>query len=378
MINKALYQDHIKIQYYFYLVVLVMYQFFDGIYRPYHLNNDIMINGVAALEHLKKMSKYKYMMATPDSVGFTSYRYAVLINALVWIVFIVALVFMQFHILRKKENISFMGSLPITRKSVICTTYLSGVSVLGMGYVVHFMAVLSHNSAENGMSAAMIVSLLRAGLFFLGVYTILFVTQTFVVKNKWWLVFGSLTGVALLMGMITSRLLANFMPGFIIRGLLQIYDKLYVMKYIVINYFLVDNQFYTQMPQNHMLVYWGMTVGLVLLIILSGYLAIWFYCKRDDANGVAVFAVHIPRTISVLYGAGVGYCLSVIPIYVALLMASMLGLLLSEVFSFGDVPMDSGEKVGSLVIVIMMCVCTVAGGMIAHMIAKKNDAKEGR
>lgn len=362
MINKAIYQDHIKIQYFFYLVVLVMYQFFDGIYRSYYISNKIL---KSSLE-----SEYRW--------GFDAYKNAVLFNALVWMVFIVALILMQFHILRKKENASFMGSLPITRKSLICTTYLSGVSVLGIGFAVHFMAVLGQNSAGDGINAMLIASLLRAGLFFLFVYTILFATETFVVKNKWWLTFGTLTVVSAVAGIFTTKLLSGLLPHVFFDCYYILCDKLDILKEILTQYVLIDNTFYLRMPENHMAVYSILTTFFVIMILLFGILSVWFYDRTDEANSIAVFAVHIPRGIVEIYGVFVGYCVSAVPVYIFLLVSSVVAVLLGFTAQSQGAAGNIYNTVNTVVMVIVMCGSTIAGGILARSFAKKRDAKEGR
>ena len=119
MISKALFREQIKVQFYLYTILLFLYQIYDGLYGLYHIDPKIIHHG----------------MITDYEGTFADYKNAVVNSTMVWLLAILVLVFMQFSFLRKKENLSFLGSLPITRQKIITTTYLSGLTILAGGCI---------------------------------------------------------------------------------------------------------------------------------------------------------------------------------------------------------------------------------------------------
>ena len=114
MISKALFREQIKVQFYLYTILLFLYQIYDGLYGLYHIDPKIIHHG----------------MITDYEGTFADFKGSVINSTMVWLLAILVLVFMQFSFLRKKENLSFLGSLPITRQKIITTTYLSGLTIL--------------------------------------------------------------------------------------------------------------------------------------------------------------------------------------------------------------------------------------------------------
>lgn len=358
MISKALFRELIKVQFYLYSILLFAYQLYDGLYGQYWIDPKAVSKG----------------MILSDEASFSlSYKYAVIGNTLVWLLAILVVVFIQFSFLRKKENRAFLGCLPIQRQKIIVTTYVSGLTVLAGGFLIHALAVLAHNQSKlNGM---LLGSLLRTAIAFWCIYTVLFALQAFILQNKWWVILIVLTAFAAGTGMIVTTILYECLPSTIrmqysMNAAQYWYGK---CKAYAFNYLLPKNTVNAYLPADPTFLFAGMTIALLVIGALCVFFAIRCYCKADDADTLSVFAIPIPRPVCILYGAFVGYGSSVFIIYGMLYIVSILRALTAYQI-FADSVSENIMRSLAVVIVIMMA---LIGGFVTHRIIVRRKKKEG-
>lgn len=357
MISKALFREQIKVQFYLYMIILFLYQIYNGLYGLYHIDPKIIHHG----------------MITDYEGTFAAYKNTVVNSTMVWLLAILVLVFMQFSFLRKKENVSFLGSLPITRQKLIATTYLSGLTILAGGFLIHVFAVLAHN--QTNLNGLLLGAMLRTAIAFWCVYTVLFALQAFILQNKWWVILTVLTAFALGTGVVASTVVYECLPNQVrLESAMNLMQNLLTKcKAYAFNYLLPKNTLNKCLPEDPAFLFIGMTIVLLAVGCLCAFFAMKCYCKADDADTLSIFAIHIPHPVGILYGAFVGYGASAILIYGLIFFLSALRRL-----TFYRIDFLSGEDLMMRVIAIsLVVIMTVAGGLVATLIMGRRKKKEG-
>ncbi len=359
MISKALFREQIKVQFYLYTILLFLYQIYDGLYGLYHIDPKIIHHG----------------MITDYEGTFADFKCSVINSTMVWLLAILVLVFMQFSFLRKKENLSFLGSLPITRQKIITTTYLSGLTILAGGCILHAFAVLAHNQTK--LNGLLFGAMIRTSIAFWCIYTVLFALQAFILQNKWWVILTALTTFAVGTGAVVSAIVYECLPNKIhletAMSLMQ--NVLMKCKAYAFNYLLPKNTVNIYLPSDSTFLFTGMTILLFVVGCLCAFFAMKCYCKADDADILSVFAIHIPRPVCILYGVFVGYGTSAVVIYGMIVLMSVL-----RRITFYRIDLLSGERADMVmrgIAIGVAFIMAVAGGLVANLILGRRKKKEG-
>lgn len=317
MISTTLYREQIRMQYYFFFVVLCLYQLLEGIYNTSYVLDVKKVDVVGWEFYLDQLVDYN--TAVTSSMTF-------------FLFLMVGLVMIQFWQMRKEENIQFYGKLPIERKTLLITTYLSGLTVLGVGYFIHVLAVVIQNAGNKGIWDVVIWQFLAQGIFLLTFYTVLFFMEILCSKNSSFVWLCICSSTVLGFDILNTYLIwiDSSMGGY------HFFTPLdYIESYPILT-------LESELPIAYWIFYTLMSVAGMILSALLLWLSIKVYIKTDSANIFTVFTVPIPGWACAFCGLLTGYA----SVHVIVLIANFVYYqirIFAEIFGFSIMELSVGQ-----------------------------------